>query len=383
MDKLFLSMEDVYLTKKICNFDFNNIPENKAVIIYNGLQFSINKYLFGIYSKKFRESAGIFEASEFTFDDVFSVECFTVFVEAAQGREFRLDSNIFFDFIMLCVKWGSDSILKKAYHFFKQHPNIGTAMDLILEHQNKEYVYVLCDLVAMYFENAMLMKSFLKLPYEILQRIVSSKNLKAKNMKKFHNYVLKRFDTHTFESFELYRHIDLQSLSLDDAKRIFNQPNVLKFISSNKPVTTSDTLFSNMDNIKNTINDLEKKVKKLEKIKIMEGFKNIKTNFTNVEKSITNRIKNRKEIIEKKTVIDDRIETIFFKYADRFAEQIFDFESNIKKSNNTVFHNLMDGIKILENKITALKSENIDIKRMLRLSETNDLSLSQSIRGKN
>ena len=357
-------------------------------IVYNSnTKFQVSRSKLGLYSTFFRNLPHLFKLDSFDIVDSATNETFQEFIYAVQGKEFKLSENSFFDFLRLFSNYEVENAIPVCTKYFHYKPQISQVLKETKRANSEnlsKYQRVLNDLIASHLDACLQDPEFITLPYSVVNAILSSKEKVLNDRKLLHNFLINLIPTLDTAAYDLFSHIELQDLEEAEIKQIFNNLQLMKYFSSKKEITThsySDIL-SDFQEIKNYAKHIDKRIKKLERIKFQDQFEGISDQFCDIEDRIEAEAKRRQEEARKDFNQDSKVEKKLKQMADKFAFTTMDVIQRIKKQDslqNAHLKELDVRTQTLQSQFEPFRAEIREMQRMLRVANVRQISITEHI----
>lgn len=347
------------------------------IFIYNGKPIKISKYLFALYSQKFRRIPEFYSTNQMEITDDPPFNVFNQFLRAAQGAEVNVTIENAIDFLHFCDVWEVASVAEEVKRVINENHDIQTAVLKYLDSKETDSLYHLEDIIASNFDVALQMSSLTEFPIESLHRIISNPKCEIKKASRYYHFFKKMLKRIGPNASLLAQKIDLDRLSLEELTEFLKLPNLNKsFISE----TLSDI----------TIQVIEENVKLIRQINEDKSFiQKISTRLDTLEVTIQNDIQKNdtielmKQLKKKIATIeqeigsgnhkvgdqnDSKLETIYNQAIEKMTQRYEEVESkahrDLRKTNKIV-NGLTKKSSVIESNLASIHTMNIDTKNAL------------------
>ena len=284
-------------------------------LVFRDKQYPVSKCLFGLYSKRFRNSREFGSEKTITVDDDVSDNSFQTFVNACQSRFYTINDSNCFDLLTLCTQWEVESIKKEVTKYLEKIGSIESAVIKLTKADNHE----LESFISRNLNKAMKYPSFLSLPSEVLTRILKQADPKEVDHHLLLTTLLHLHEKNGDSASCLFDFLDTAALTRDELKQLISAPGIDQASMRMSLVKTMDELFRRMDEHKEAVkefaerNPQEKQEKTLSKLS--HEVKHLKSKFAKEMQSG-----------QKETVHPDVVGKI-----DQFTKHIHDLEEKVSE----------------------------------------------------
>ena len=223
-------------------------------LIFREKRYPISKCLFGLYSRRFRNSPQIGAEKEMVVEDDVGELSFQTFVSGCQGRFYRINDSNCFDLLKLCTSWEVESIKTEVKKHLDQIGNVESAI-LQLVNRPAEDGGELEGFVAQNMNRAMKCSAFVKLPTDVLLRILKETNKAELDHHLFLTKLLQLLERSDADVSCLFDFLDTAALTRDELQQLLSVPGIDQKSVRVSFAKTMDELFKRIDEQKEVVKE--------------------------------------------------------------------------------------------------------------------------------
>lgn len=365
------------------SFQTLSIPHqdsNDFTIVYNDGNVPVSKFLLGYYSAYFRSIPDFFNAKTYNFTAKYPINHFKDFVAAAQGKEFKIDAENFFSLLYFSATWEVPTVLSIVCS--QSNIDINKIIEQLLSSNNEKYTTVLFDIIASHFDDALKSDKFTKISYRNVAQILKSQKLKLNDHNLLYKYLVDRIPSMDTELYELFRYVDLQNLTQEYSSEIFGNFQLMKFFTTFKDSHPPGDIMNDFNEILAQMKSIDKRIKRLEKMKFEEKFESISEQFGDIEERISEEIKTRLREERKEFDPENKLDKKLKQMADILAKKILELEGKIKRqdiSQGAHAKEIIVRSQAMNSNFDPIRAEMREMQRMLRVINVKQIGVSEHV----
>ncbi|EAX89330.1 hypothetical protein TVAG_355840 [Trichomonas vaginalis G3] len=351
-------------------------------IIYNGTDVPVSKFVLGCYSAFFRTIPDFFTATTFKYDDIPSLESFKTFIDAAHGHEFPITKENIYSLLRFASTWEVSTLLDTLIEYYNNNYDMTLSLKELISSKNEKYTNLLCNLISSQLDIALKDESFAKIPYSTVALILKSPIKVLNDSQLLYKYLCDRIPTLDTNLYELFRYVDLQTLTAEYSKQIFTNFQLMKFFSTFKEPRQPGDITNDYNEIVIEMKSVDKRIKRLEKLKFEEKFEAISEHFGDIEERISEEIKTRLREERKELDPENKLDKKLKQMADLLAKKILDLEQKIKRQDfaqDAHAKEIISKSQALNSNFDPIRAEMREMQRMLRVINVKQIGITEHV----
>ena len=245
------------------------IKFNQFIFKVGDSKFQADIILFACFSNLFQTDISLIEKTEYIVNSDVSKESFQDFLDGCQGKAFHITVINVYDLNLLCQEFQINQFADKVNEFYEKHKDEALikkikyfSLDKTSSNNDNTIKKVTEEISGRLesMDSNLRDKLFgMRLTFEIINQFLSIENRNYD----FDRYLYKNINKFDYDNKdELFQHIDLRSLSMDDVKSFCESQNLPQLYESNRVFPFLSELIDAFKEQRNQIEDLQKRVDK-------------------------------------------------------------------------------------------------------------------------